>query len=203
MEWDLEIPSFQSFQTRHTTPHPNGKPPCNAGDGTQKLKPLSAVSAVLVGSGYSPLTFTPWVAALFAAIGVWLLVAGVGVRKLKRREKTWVTPITAGRTAIFARSSAPVTSAFSGFLLGTALVGLARSWAPAMAYSGWLALAGAVAAAFAAVSAVVVERWCIDSTHDDEGDGPSHTESGSQSPRPQHSRTTPPASPPTSPRYRR
>ncbi len=161
------------------------------------------VSAVLVGSGYSPLTFTPWVAALFAAIGVWLLVAGVGVRKLKRREKTWVTPITAGRTAIFARSSAPVTSAFSGFLLGTALVGLARSWAPAMAYSGWLALAGAVAAAFAAVSAVVVERWCIDSTHDDEGDGPSHTESGSQSPRPQHSRTTPPASPPISPRYRR
>ena len=162
------------------------------------------LTAFAVGLGHSPFVVTPWLAVLFVLIGVWLLVAGRGVKRLKARQKTWITPVGAGRTAIFARSSAPITSAFAGLLLGVAIVAFTRSWAPAMAYAAWMALAGAVGSGFASISAVIVERWCID--EDDAGktvDGHAHggrqsapgAGAGSSEPEPRHPRTASTASP--------
>lgn len=121
---------------------------------------------VLVGAGAHPVLITPWLSLLFLLVAVFLIAFGVGVRRLKRNAKTWVTPVMAGRTALFARSSAPVCAISAGFLLGVAAVGLMRSWAPAMAQSGWTALIAGAAAAIATVAAIVVERWCVDNGSD-------------------------------------
>lgn len=165
------------------------------------LVPIGAlVSSILVFSGSHPLIITPWISVLFTLIGVLLLWAGRGVKRLKRRESTWVTPIMAARIAIFSRSSAPVIAGFGGFLLGVALVGFTRLWAPIAAASAWTALAGFLAATFGAVSAVVVERWCIDDTDEDEdgnrGNLRGEKGAGSPSPSPRSPRVTPPASHP-------
>ncbi len=155
----------------------------------------SLVSALAVSSGGNPLFVTPWLAGLFLLVGIWLLLAGRGVRRLKRREKTWVTPIIAGHTAIFARSSAPVIAAFAGFLMGVALVGFSRMWAPAMAFAAWSALASAAGAVFATFCAVVVEHWCIDDSDDEDfGRDERHRGPGNESrPTPHHTRTEFPA----------
>ncbi len=126
---------------------------------------LAAASVVATGKG--PLLLTPWIGVLFAVVGVWLLVAGHAVRKLKKREATWISPLQAARVAIFARSSAPVSGAFAGFAAGVAVVGFMRAWAPAMLTSGWTALITFAGATFAAVAAIVAERWCLDDQGDD------------------------------------
>ncbi|WRS30399.1 DUF3180 family protein [Actinomycetaceae bacterium MB13-C1-2] len=121
---------------------------------------------ILVQVGAHPLLITPWLALLFLLVAVFLIVFGIGVRRMKRRTKTWMTPVMAGRTALFARASAPVCATSSGVLLGIAAVGLMRSWAPMMAQSGWSALAAGSMALIAAVCAIVVERWCVDDSSD-------------------------------------
>ena len=127
------------------------------------------VSALMVRYGAHPLTITPLIAVLFAIVGVWLLFGGRAVRRLRARQETWVTPVGAARIAVLARATAYVTSGSCGFLAGVALVSFTRMWAPAMAFAAWSALAGALGAAFAAVAAVIVERWCIDSDSTQDG----------------------------------
>lgn len=165
----------------------------------------SLLTAVVTGLGHSPIVFTPWLAVLFILVGVWLLVAGHAVKRLRGRQKTWIAPVGAARTAILARSSAPVMSAFAGLLLGVAVVAFFRAWAPAMAYAAWMALAGALGAIFASVSGTIVERWCIDEGGEHPGDfgGPSadrnkrdaRSDMGPAGPEPQRPRTVSPASP--------
>lgn len=124
------------------------------------------IQTMLVRSGHSPFMVTPWLAVLFFALAVLLLVFGIGVRRLKRRAKTWMTPVVAGRTALLARSSAPICTAFSGALLGVSLASFMRFWAPAMAHAAWSAFGAGLMALLAAIAAVVVERWCIDNGSD-------------------------------------
>ncbi len=127
--------------------------------------------AVSVRYGSAQLVVTPWISLLFVAIGVWLLVGGRGVRRLKARKETWVTAPGAARIAALARATSYVASGSSGFLLGTAVVAFTRLWAPAMATAAWTGLAGGLTALFACISACVVERWCIDTSSDDQDRG--------------------------------
>ena len=122
----------------------------------------AVVSTVLIQTGGSPIIITPFLPVFFVLLGVWLLVAGRAVRRLKVKEETWINPVGAARTAILARSSAHVTAVFTGALLGISSVGFTRLWASATAMSAWTELAGGLAAAICAVVAVIVERWCID-----------------------------------------
>lgn len=131
----------------------------------------SLASALMVRFAGRPIMVTPVLSLLFVVIGVWLLVGGGGVRRLTARRETWVTPVGAARIAVLARSSAYVMSGCGGFLAGVAAVAFTRLWAPAMAFSAWSSLAGAVGAVFACVCAVVVERWCIDSNSSGEDEG--------------------------------
>ncbi len=106
-----------------------------------------------------PVSVTPWFSAMFLLLGLWLLVVGLGIRKLKARTHTWVSPVLAGRTALLARAAAPLSSFFAGALAGIAIVSFGRSWAPYMTGAAWSALVAALSAAFAAVVALLVERW--------------------------------------------
>lgn len=136
------------------------------------------LQGILVQIGAHPILITPWLALLFVLVAVFLIVFGIGVRRMKRKTKTWMTPVMAGRTALFARASAPVCATSAGVLLGIATVGLMRSWAPAMAQSGWSALAAGTMALIAAVSAIVVERWCVDDGSDGTGENQARTRAG-------------------------
>lgn len=129
------------------------------------------IAALMVRYGSQPLVVTPWISLSFILIGLWLLIGGRAVRNLKAHKETWVSPVGAARIAVFARSSAYVLSGCTGFLMGVAGVGFTRMWAPIMAFAAWSALAGAVTALFACLSAVVVERWCRDVSSDEDGDG--------------------------------
>lgn len=137
------------------------------GAGALALGALGAAVSVRYGS--NPLLITPWISLLFVIIGVWLLIGGRAVKRLKARKDTWVSAAGAAKIAVLARSSAYVTSGSAGFLGGVALVSATRLWAPAMAQSAITGLFGALTALFACVCAVIVERWCITDSSDDEG----------------------------------
>lgn len=141
-------------------------------------------AALLVRYGSGPLTVTPWTSLLFVLIGVWLLIGGRAVKKLKSREDTWVSPVGAARIAVLARACAYVMSGSCGFLAGVAIVSATRLWAPAMAHAALVGLVGSVTALFACVCAVLVERWCIDDGAEDNGGG-DLGRAGKASPRPQ------------------
>lgn len=147
-----------------------------------------AVSFSLVRSGGDPFLVTPLLAAFFVLLAAWLLFSGRAVQKFKRREDTWIGALGATRTAVLARASAYVGALFTGVLLGVAVTGFTRMWAPAMASSAWLALAGAVAALVTTVAAVVVERWCIDDSGGDP-DGARRDKRGGREPSPNAPRT--------------
>ncbi len=140
------------------------------------------VQAMLLQSN-RPLIITPWLALVFLLLAIWLGAVGVGIRRLKRKERTWVTPVLAGRTALLARAVVPVATFFATLLLGIALVSFGRSQSPLLMSVGWSATVGAVGAFGAATVAFLVERWAID-TGDDSSTGGSK---GSKS------RPTPPA----------
>lgn len=141
--------------------------PLLAGLGVGAAVLAAILSEIKVDQAGNPLIVTPFVTVLFALLGIWLLVAGRAVQRLKAKEQTWISPVTAGRTAILARASAYVSSVFSGAMLGVSMVGFTRLGAPAMSMSAWTALAGGLAALFAAIVSVIVERWCVD----EDGDG--------------------------------
>lgn len=145
----------------------------------------AAVSLVLLETGSSPPIITPFLTLMLLMLGVWQWVAGRAVKRLKGKERTWMTPIGAARTAVFARASAYVSAILTGLLIGVGLVGFTRLWAPATAMSAWTALAGAIAAAFATVVSVVVERWCIDDDEDKDSDrqGPNRSAPRPSAPR--------------------
>lgn len=136
--------------------------------GVASLAAGSLIAALMVRYATHPFTVTPLIAALFVVLAVWLWVGGRAVKRLKARQKTWVTPMGATRVAVLARSSAYVCAVCAGILIGVAAVSFTRLWAPAMAFAAWSSLAGGVSALLACVVAVVVERWCVDTSGDDE-----------------------------------
>lgn len=120
------------------------------------------LSMILVGLGHHPLQITGWMGVLFALIAAVLWYWGRGVRALKRREETKMTPIQAARVAALSRSTAINGAWFSGFLLAVSVFGLTRTWAPAMLSSAIGAGIAGIGAIAMTVVAWIVERWCID-----------------------------------------
>lgn len=143
---------------------------------------IGALVAALLVRYAQPFTVTPLISLLFLLVGIWLLVGGRAVRRLKARRETWVTPIGATRIAVLSRSSAYVMAGCAGFLGGVAAVSFTRLWAPAMAFAAWSALAGAVTAIFATTAAIIVERWCIDSDGDEDDPEPRGRDASAQRP---------------------
>ncbi len=125
-------------------------------------------SVVAVGVGLGPVLITPLLALVYALLAGLLLWAGLAVRRLKAHKRTWMTPILAMRTAIAARACALVGAASVGTLAGIAAVGLTRLQAPAMSSSALGAGVSALAALALTIVAVLVERWCIVDSDDDE-----------------------------------
>ncbi|AKU65435.1 hypothetical protein ADJ76_06455 [Schaalia meyeri] len=147
------------------------------------MKPLSITWVALVGfvctamsflgffahmrAGNTPMIVTPGPAVLFAVATACLIWSGLAVRRLRADRETWIDALGAMRVAVFARTSALVGSALTGFLGGVMAVSLTQLGAPAMASnaiaSGLSALVGLVWV----IVALVVERWCI--ITDDDG----------------------------------
>lgn len=126
------------------------------------------IAALMLRHASHPFTVTPLITVLFLLLAVWLWVGGRAVRRLKAKERTWVTPVGATRVAVLARASAYVCVISGGLLLGVAAVSFTRLWAPAVAFAAWTALAGGISALLACVVSVVVERWCVDTSGEDE-----------------------------------
>lgn len=117
-------------------------------------------TSVLLGVGAAPIQPTPLLALLFAVLAGVLLWLGVHVRRLKARRETWMTHLTAARTAVLAHASALVSAASAGVMLGLAAVALGRLEAGYMMRVALYAALVAGAALLWCVSAIVVERWC-------------------------------------------
>ncbi|UNX54482.1 DUF3180 domain-containing protein [Georgenia sp. TF02-10] len=137
------------------------------------------VLAGLDGRGYLPIP-VPLVSALGpAAVAVVLLYLGRGVRRLVRREATWVTPIGAARVVALAQASALVGAAFAGYFAAQLLLALGNLGAPLPQAQAWAAGLALLACLALIVVALVVEAWCRIPPEDD--DGPDHPGPGQAS----------------------
>ena len=125
-------------------------------------------ASILLGSGRGPVLVTPLLALVFIVIAVGLLIAGLAVRRMRDHKQTWMTPIMAMRTALFARACALVGSGAAGLLAGVVVSAVSRTHVSAMLSSAVGAGAGALAGVVLVVIAVIVERWCVIDSDDDD-----------------------------------
>jgi len=140
------------------------------------------VSAIIVGSGGTPVVVTPYLAVAFLVLALALLYAGLAVRRMRARKHTWMTPIAAMRTAVAARSASLGGSAFLGLLAGVAAIGLTRLEADSMVSSAATAGLGALASLVLVVIGVLVERWCVLGPDDDQDEDSSRGDHASRTP---------------------
>lgn len=122
----------------------------------------AVLSGTLVVLGHNPLILTPWLALFFLVVAGFLLWGGIGVKRLKTGAPTRISPLQAARIAALARSSLINGAGFTGFLAGTALIGVMRLWAPAMLSASLGSGVAALGALLLTVIAAIVEHWCID-----------------------------------------
>ncbi len=128
------------------------------------------ISAIVVGTGRSPVIVTPYLALVLLVLALALLWAGWAVRRMRAHKRTWMTPIAAMRTAVAARAGALVGAVCLGLLVGVAVVGLFRLEASSMASSAMSAGLSALAALALTAVGVLVERWCLLGPDDDQDD---------------------------------
>ena len=129
-----------------------------------------AIGLMIVASGGSPILVTPMLALLQGLLAVFLLWAGVHVKRFIAHKSTWVNSLNAMRIALGARASAIVASLLVGALLGILVTTLSRIGAPEMMRNALACAFGIAAGLLWCVIAVVVERWCI-IDEDDHEDG--------------------------------
>ena len=91
-----------------------------------------AIGLMIVASGGSPILVTPMLALLQGLLAVFLLWAGVHVKRFIAHKSTWVNSMHAMRIALGARASAIVASLLVGALLGILVATLSRIGAPEM-----------------------------------------------------------------------
>lgn len=117
---------------------------------------------------------TPWGAVAALVISGAVLVCGLAVRRLRSRERTWMTPTGAVTTAAAAQASALVGAAVGGVYAGQLLLALLAPSSPAMSHLARMAAACLLACLLWSVVGFVVEHWCVISDDDDDvqGSGP-------------------------------
>ena len=124
--------------------------------------------------GWVPV-LSPWGAVTALVIAGVVLVAGLAVRRLRARERTWITPTGAATTAAAAQASAIVGAVLGGVYGGGIILALVTPRSPAMTHLAWTSTGCLIACLVWCVVGFVVEQWCsISSDGDDDGSaGPS------------------------------
>ena len=140
----------------------------------------AAVTSWVVGDlllrhvGWVPV-LSPWGAVTALVIAGVVLVAGLAVRRLRARERTWITPTGAATTAAAAQASAIVGAVLGGVYGGGIILALVTPRSPAMTHLAWTSTGCLLACLLWCIVGFVVEQWCsISSDGDDDGSaGPS------------------------------
>lgn len=128
------------------------------------------ISVVMIKNGATPMTPHPLIAIVVVGFAVYLWITGSAVRKLAKKEDTWMTPAQAGYVTVFAQSSAYFASMLIGVMAALVLAALPRLEAPMMSRLALYAGVCLAAAIFLLVTGLVVEKWCIVDDGDDDGD---------------------------------
>ncbi|CAM3068857.1 DUF3180 domain-containing protein [Actinomyces slackii] len=136
----------------------------------------AAGDVVLRHRGWLP-SLTPWGALVALGIAGIVLTCGLAVRRLRARERTWMTPTGAAITAAAAQASAHVGAVVGGVYGGQLVLALLSPDSPAMGQHAWSAGGSLVACLIWCIIGFVVEHWCVISDGEDE-DGPGGAPSG-------------------------
>lgn len=133
----------------------------------------AALVAVLMSMGHTPPAYTPFMGLLSVGLTIALWWCGIHVRKMRRREDTWMHPLVAVRVAAMSRASTIVGSMMTGFLIGTGLVFFVRAEAEYLLHAALTSMGLALCSLAWTVAGAVVERWCVrDADDDDPREGP-------------------------------
>ena len=119
--------------------------------------------------GWIPV-LTPWGAVTALVISGIVLVCGLAVRRLRARERTWITPTSAATTAAAAQASAIVGAVLGGVYAGGLILALVTPRSPDMTHLAWTSIGCMAACLVWCVVGFVVEQWCsISGDGDDDG----------------------------------
>lgn len=135
----------------------------------------TVLDLVLRHRGWTPI-LTAWTSVLALLLGGVVLTYGLAVRRLRSRQRTWITPAGAAVTAAAAQASSVVGSLLSGAYTGQLVLALAGRGSPLMVSAAWTAGTCLLACAVWTGIGLLVEHWCaIDLTDDDDGDDPARS----------------------------
>ncbi|WP_194949137.1 DUF3180 domain-containing protein [Actinomyces trachealis] len=137
----------------------------------------TVLDLVLQYQGWVP-ALTAWGAALAVIVATIVLWCGLAVRRLRARERTWITPIGAAWTAVAAQASTIVGAMVGGVYAAELAVALAADDSPAMSSLAWTAGICLAACLLWCGVGLLVESWCAISEDDDD---PSTSTPGSES----------------------
>ncbi|SPT53012.1 Protein of uncharacterised function (DUF3180) [Actinomyces bovis] len=134
---------------------------------------------VLLYQGWVP-ALTAWGAVLAVLVAAVVLWRGLAVRRLRARERTWITPIGAAWTAVAAQASAIVGAVVGGVYAAELVIALSADDSPAMSSLAWTSGICLIACLLWCGVGLLVEFWCAIREGDD--DDPGAGAPGSESP---------------------
>lgn len=114
---------------------------------------------------------TPWGAVAALVISGVVLTCGLAVRRLRARQRTWMTLTGAATTAAAAQASALVGAAVGGVYAGQLALAVLSPPSSAMTHLAWSAAGSLAACALWCLIGFLVEHWCAISDDDDEAPG--------------------------------
>ncbi|MDO5671318.1 MAG: DUF3180 family protein [Actinomycetaceae bacterium] len=128
---------------------------------------LAAV-VLVIRFGWIPPLVLSGSAVLLLVVAAVLLFFGLAVRKLKRRQRTWITLIGAARTAAAALACTHASAILGGYFTGHLLASLLHMQATYMAAQAWAAAVDLVGCGVLLGVALLVEHWCAIDEDDEE-----------------------------------
>ncbi|OKL48696.1 DUF3180 family protein [Boudabousia marimammalium] len=128
----------------------------------------------IIVNAYNPIVMTPLLSILFFGVAVYLFVQGRQVLKLKRRERTRMTPLGAFRVVVMSHSGAYTASLFLGLLTSQIWIGAAHWEIPLLRTNALYAGLNALGALALLIVSIIVERWCVIDDDENSNDQVSH-----------------------------
>lgn len=132
----------------------------------------TALDLVLRHRGWTPV-ITPWTALVALLVSAVVLACGLAVRRLRARERTWMTPTGAAATAAAAQASSVVGVLLAGAYTGQLILALVGHRSPAATAAAWTSVICLIACAVWTGTGLLVEHWCAIDLSDGDGDDPS------------------------------